>query len=587
MTLHDLERPAALPEDLPMDGADLFVAQLVASGVEHLFINSGTDTFPVQEAIAKRMAFGLPIPRVVLCLDELVAGAAAHGYFAITGRPQAVLVHVDVGTQQLGGAIHNAQRSRIGMLICAGRAPYTFDGGGEFRKSKKSHIHWIQEQLDQNGIVRNYTKWDYELRTSVVAGEVVQRALQVAASAPAGPVYLVLPLESLLDPAGRETTPPERFAPVPGAAPRSELIEKAADILAHAKSPLIAASMSGSNLASVPALVALAEALGAPVVSDGQRLCIPTNHPLWADSGDATPFVADADVLLTIDWEVPYIPSRSRLAADAKHIKIDLDPINPSIPIQGFPVDVAIQADSLLAIEALTAALRPRLEGREAEIDARTAAVSAANAERHRRYRAMALDQQDSSPISPLALMATLAEVIDESWTVVDEAVGGSPWVSRLVPRTQPGTLFKSGGSSLGWALGAAVGVKLADPDREVVAVVGDGTFVYGCPTAALWAADIQKAPFLTVINNNRQHTATRNALRIGYPESYAEKTGSWPGILIDPPPDYATLARASRAHGETVDRIEDLKPALERAVAAVRAGQAAVVDVRTTHVAG
>ncbi|GIW05281.1 MAG: hypothetical protein KatS3mg060_0086 [Dehalococcoidia bacterium] len=192
-----------------------------------------------------------------------------------------------------------------------------------------------------------------------------------------------------------------------------------------------------------------------------------------------------------------------------------------------------------------------------------------------------------SFPISPLALFATLSEVIDESWTVLDESVGASAWLTRFVPRTIPGTLFKSGGSSLGWALGAAVGVKLADPARQVVAVVGDGTFVYGCPTASLWAADIQKTPFLTVINNNRQHTATRNALRIGYPESYAERTGSWPGILIDPPPDYAALARASRAHGETVDRIDDLKPALERAIAAVRGGQAAVVDVRTSHVAG
>ncbi|GIW05283.1 MAG: hypothetical protein KatS3mg060_0088 [Dehalococcoidia bacterium] len=207
MTLHDLARPAVLPADLPMDGADLFVAQLVAAGVENLFINSGTDTFPVQEAIAKRLALGLPSPRVVLCLDEMVAGAAAHGHFMISRRPQAILVHVDVGTQQIGGALHNAQRSRIGMLICAGRAPYTVDGGGEFRKGKKSHIHWIQEQLDQHGIVRNYTKWDYELRSSRVAGDVVQRALQVAASEPAGPVYLVLPLESLLDPAPSQITP--------------------------------------------------------------------------------------------------------------------------------------------------------------------------------------------------------------------------------------------------------------------------------------------------------------------------------------------------------------------------------------------
>jgi acetolactate synthase-1/2/3 large subunit len=587
MTLHDPVRTAMLPADLPVDGADLVVAQLVAAGVDVLFINSGTDTFPVQEAIAKRHALGLPAPRVVLCLDEMVAGAAAHGHFMISGRPQAVLVHVDVGTQQLGGALHNAQRSRIGMLICAGRAPSTIDGGGEFRKARKSHIHWIQEQLDQHGIVRNYTKWDYELRSSRLAGAVVQRALQVAASAPAGPVYLVLPLEALLDPAPSEVTPPARFAPLAGPAPRPDLIERAADLLASATAPLIVASMSGSNPATVSALVTLAETLGAPVVTDGQRLCFPTTHPLWADSGDATPFVSATDLLLSLEIEVPYIPARAQPPAHAKHITIGLDPVNPSVPLQGFPVDLAIQADPALAIEALTVAVQERLRGQKATIAARAAAVAAANAERHRRYRALAQERRESAPISPLALFATLAEVIDETWTVLDESVGASAWLSRLVPRTVPGTLFKSGGSSLGWALGAAVGVKLADPARNVVAVVGDGTFVYGCPTASLWAADIQQTPFLTIINNNRQHTATRNALRIGYPESYAERTGSWPGILIDPPPDYAALARACRAHGETVDRMEELKPALERAVGAVRGGQAAVVDVRTTHVVG
>ncbi|MCL6648098.1 MAG: thiamine pyrophosphate-requiring protein [Chloroflexi bacterium] len=585
MALSETARPPLLPPDLPLDGADLVVAQFVAAGVETLFINSGTDTFPVQEAIAKRQALGLTAPRVVLCLDEMVAAAAAHGHFLVSGKPQAVLVHVDVGTQQLGGAVHNAQRSRIGMLLCAGRAPFSIDGGGEFRKARKSHIHWIQEQRDQAGIVRTYTKWEYELRSSHLAGEVVQRAWQVAASAPAGPVYLVLPLESLLDPAPPALTPPERFPPLAPPAPRPELIEQAADLLAAARAPLIVTGMTGVTPAAVAALVELTETLGAPVVSDGSRLSFPTTHPLWADSGDGTPLVAECDVLLSLDIEVPYIPARAHLPPTARHIKIDLDPVNPSVPLQGFPVDLAIQADSALALPALTAALRERLRHRQEEVAARATAVAAANAERQRRYRALAHARRDELPISPLALFATLGDLLDDEWTLLDEAVGASAWLTRLVPRTRPGSLYKSGGSSLGWALGAAVGVKLAEPERLVVAVMGDGTFVYGCPTAALWAADVQQTPFLTVINNNRQHAATRNALRMGYPESYAERTGSWPGILIDPPPDYAAIARACRAHGETVDRPEELEPALRRAIAAVRNGQAAVVDVRTTHV--
>ena len=178
------------------DGAELFIAQLVESGVEVLYINSGTDTFPVQEAIARRQSMGMSVPRVVLCLDEAVAGAAAHGHYAVTGRPQAVLVHVDVGTQQVGGALHNAQRGGAAMLICAGRSPYTIDQGVPGGRS--SPIHWQQEQLDQHGIVRNYTKWDYQAYRASMMATAVQRGLQVAASDPPGPTYLSLPREVLL-----------------------------------------------------------------------------------------------------------------------------------------------------------------------------------------------------------------------------------------------------------------------------------------------------------------------------------------------------------------------------------------------------
>ncbi|MCS7001869.1 MAG: thiamine pyrophosphate-binding protein, partial [Dehalococcoidia bacterium] len=162
MTLRDTAPVTPSESVRPPDTADVFVNQLVAGGVTALYINSGTDTFPIQEAIAKRLYYGERAPRVVLCLDEVVAGAAAHGHFMVTNQPQAVLVHVDVGTQQLGGSVHNAQRGRAGMLLCAGRAPVTLDPAVPGARSHM--IHWIQEQLDQNGIVRGYTKWDYELR---------------------------------------------------------------------------------------------------------------------------------------------------------------------------------------------------------------------------------------------------------------------------------------------------------------------------------------------------------------------------------------------------------------------------------------
>lgn len=179
---------------VPVDeGAEAFVELLNANGVEYIFLNPGTDTFPIQEALSKFKALGKRTPKVILCLHESVAMAAAHGYFAVTGRPQVVLVHVDIGTQQVGGALHNAQRGRIGVIFCAGRAPSTIDQ--DVRGERSGGIHWIQEQYDQAGIVRGYVKWEYELRSNTSIHQVVQRAFQVASTEPCGPVYLTLPRE--------------------------------------------------------------------------------------------------------------------------------------------------------------------------------------------------------------------------------------------------------------------------------------------------------------------------------------------------------------------------------------------------------
>src|SRR5262249_18476585 len=159
-------------------------------------LNPGTDTLPIQEALSKLEQLGAPVPRTVLCLFELVALAAAHGYYQATGRPQAVLVHVDVGTQNLGGMVHNAQRGRAARLISAGRTPATSDA--RVRGTRYTYIHWLQEQFDQHAVVRNFVKWDYELRRAEQMGEVVARAFQIATSDPPGPVYLTLPREVLM-----------------------------------------------------------------------------------------------------------------------------------------------------------------------------------------------------------------------------------------------------------------------------------------------------------------------------------------------------------------------------------------------------
>lgn len=566
------------------DGAEALVVMLNANGVEHIFLNSGTDTFPIQEAIVRRSARGQQVPNVVLCLDEGTAMAAAHGYFQCTGRPQVVLVHVDAGTAQIGGGYHNAQRDRAGIVVCAGRAPATF--GVDVRGTRDAPFHWTQEQRDQAGPVRTFTKWDYELRDLASLSWVMQRAFQVATASPAGPVYVTLPRELLLRTMDTLEVPPaQRHGRQIAPAPDPQALTMLAGWLATAERPVIYAGASGRSPETVPLLVELAELVGAPVRGAiGARLNLPSRHFLNAVSCGA-PSPKDADVILVLEHDVPWVPDAGSLEPPARIAWVDVDPIKDSIPLWCFPADLPIHASSLSTLTALIAAVRARLGPADrARIAARAARYREASTLRRARSERSALGSSGDRPIDVRWLLHCLDQVLDAEAIVLHETITYAAAWLESARRARPGSVFTSGGSSLGWALGAALGAKLASPGRDVVALVGDGCFVLGRPTSALWAAEKYRAPFLTVIFNNSEHAATRDAWDRNIPSSVASRTGNYVGVDIDPSPDYDVLARAYRAHGEQVSDPNDLLPALRRSIERIRAGQAAVLDVRVAR---
>lgn len=561
-------------------GAEAFVELLNAHDVDCIFLNSGTDTFPVQEAISKFSAEGRRIPRIIVCPDELVAISAAHGHYLVSGRPQVVLVHVDSGTMQLGGGLHNAQRGRIGVVLCAGRAPLTLEG--EMPGSRNLWIHWIQEQIDQAASVRGFCKWDYELRRNESIHHVVNRAFQVASSQPAGPVYLTLPREVLMEDVEgvRVSLSSRNDAPITPVADPTALAEIARQ-LAKAKHPLIITGHSGKSEAAVEGLAAVAELVGAPVVSSSARMNLPTNHPLWGGISP-NPYLPDADVILIIDCDVPYIPAQAKPAPEAKIHWIDMDPVKDSIPLFTFPADSRILADTGKALPTLAELLKEAISAEDkVEIEKRSQAFALQHKERRddRQKAAAALSTQ--KPIAVDWLTHCINEAIGPGTLILDETVTNSSSVANSLERTQPGSIFTSGGSSLGWGLGAGLGSKLAAPDREVVVLVGDGAFIYGCPTASLWAAAAHGAPFLTVVFNNQMHHATKRAWIGGYPEGYGQSSGEFVGVNLNPSPDYSILAKACHAYGELVEDPREIPGALRRGLEALSSGQAAVLDVR------
>ena len=342
-----------MEQTLPVnEGAEALVELLNANGVDYIFLNPGTDTFPVQEAVSKFKALGKRTPDVVLCLHESVGMAAAHGHFMVSGKPQVVFVHVDVGPQQVGAALHNAQRSRIGVIFCAGQVPSNIEGN---ERDRRSHaIQWLEEQFDPAGTVRNYVKWAYELRSNENIHHVVQRAFQIASSEPCGPVFLSLPQNLLLEKMTNVRIPAvDRYKAASTPQADTALLSEAASMLIEAENPLIITGYSGRNTDSVAPLVELAETVSVRVIASHLRMNFPTTHPLCSGF-DPNPYLEDADVILIIDHDVPYVPAIARLKSDARIIHIDIDPVKQDMPTWGFPVDILIQADSNKASPALS-----------------------------------------------------------------------------------------------------------------------------------------------------------------------------------------------------------------------------------------
>lgn len=562
--------------------AEAFVEALVAQEVDCLFLNPGTDTFPVQEAIRKVEEQGRRAPRVVLCLFEVVALAAAHGYYAATGRPQAVLVHVDVGTQNLGSMLHDAQRGRAAVVIAAGRAPYTADPTE--RGSRSSYIHWLQEQLDQHGIVRNYTKWDYELRRADQVGEVVNRAFQIAASDPPGPVYMTLPRELLMEQIGQPNLySPERFRPARFGSGDREALQIAADWLIAASDPVVLTADVGKQPTGYEALKTLCDQLAIPVVEWRNRANFPSDNPLH-QGYDATELTERADVILVVDHDVPYIPTTTDLGPGARVIQIDIDPVKERIPLWTYPVDLPIKADSALALSHLNEIISAKIDASQnAAIEARRAEL----ADRHERlyedWQSRAVSDGAGDDITPAWLGYCLGELAKEhdDLTVVDEMVTSNISVWQQFPVTRPESWYVSGGSGLGWGLGAGLGVKLARPGEQVISLVGDGSFVFGAPTAALWAMQVQEAPVMVVIFNNACYNATKTPLVASYPEGYSVSTERFVGVDLAPPPRYDVIAEACGAYGEQVSKPGEVLEALRRGLESVRNGTTAVVDVQ------
>ena len=557
--------------------ADALNDALVTAGVDCVFINSGTDYPPIIESWAKKDAEGVAIPRVIISPHEYVAMSAAQGYAQITGRAQAVFVHVDVGTQNIGGALHNAFRCRTPVFIFAGLSPHTMEG--ELHGGRNAHIQFIQNAADQAGIVRGYTKLNYEYRSGKNIQQMTYRALQIAQSEPRGPVYLTATREALEDEGVDIAADMREWGAISPAALDEESVKTLSFALSEAKKPLIITTYSGRNPECVGELVKLAERLAIPVVEVHEQPCMnfPGDNPLHAGF-DPHGFVEFADLALVIDCDVPWIPVSAKPKANCRVFYIDADPLKEHIPLWSVKGERFMRADSYTAIRQLNRELEANtLMLNQELIEARRLKVH----EIHRKMRESwkRIDAEEGV-ITPEFLTTCLNEVVDDDTVILNETITSHLAIDQLLPRNKPGTLFGNGGSSLGWHGGAAVGMKLAYPEKDIVALAGDGTYIFSCPTAVHWMAAKYEAPFMTVIYNNQGWNAPKQITKRQHPDGAAVKNDNF-RTSLSPSAKLDLVAQAAGgAFAKTVSEPGELRQALAEGREAVKLGKAAVINV-------
>jgi len=518
-----------------------------------------------------------------VCPHESVALSAAHAYASVRRQPQAVFVHVDAGTQNLGGAVSNAMRGRVPVLIFAGAAPFTITG--ELPAGRNEFIHWIQDVPDQRGILRGYVKYDNEIRTGRTVKQLVHRALQIARSEPAGPVYLVGPREVMEEPVEPYVVDPAEYPPVAPAALTAEVTQEIAAALAGASHPLIITSYLGRNPDAVPALVELAELLAIPVLESAAfHVNFPGDHLLHAGyqftTSEQNPVLAQADVILVVDSDVPWIPATSRPSPDAAIYDIDIDPLKPSMSMWQIAARRFAAADSKVALEQIARFVRDNVLVGAGAIEVRRAVVMAAS--QARRAALDALEQPEPGVITPRYLTACVRELLaGTDALVLTEAITNYQVVAEHLRASRPGSLLGSGGGSLGWAGGGAIGAKLACPERAVVCLTGDGSFLFGVPSSAQWVARRYGTPALTIIYDNQGWAAPKFSTLQVHPDGAAAKADDF-HVSFEPEADLPGVARAAGgAYGATVSDPGELPAVLKDALAVVQGGRSAVVSVQ------
>jgi acetolactate synthase I/II/III large subunit len=569
--------------------AHYFLEGLVDLGVDYIFANLGTDHVSLIEELARWDKEGRKHPEIILCPHEVVAVHMAGGYALATGRSQAVFVHVDAGTANACMAIQNLFRYRLPVMLFAGRAPYTLHG--ELTGSRDSYVHFVQDPFDIASIVRPYVKWEYSLPSGVVVKEALARASAFAQSDPPGPVYMMLPRETLAeqwDDAEMPAYPAARHGGVQSGGIDPARVDAIVEALMAAENPIALTAYLGRRPQAVPVLERLARACGIRVAEfNSIDLNISQDSPCFAGF-DPLPLLETADLGLLLDSDVPFIPKYAERADAITWIQIDIDPLKSDFPMWGFATDMRIQGDCAVVLQQVLDAVEARADdGFRRRVAERIASWSAAREQTAKRRATASANKGVSGALSAPFVFATLNGKLSQDDVVINEAIRNGPILQEHITRTKPRSYIGLAGGGLGFSGGMALGLKLAEPDRRIVQIIGDGGYHFSSPDSVYAVAQQYQLPILTVVLDNGGWQAVKSAVQRVYPKGIAAESNEFQSRLLSgrqgETRDFSAVARAFGAYGECVTEPDQLAAAIDRCLAALDDGKAAVLHVHIT----
>jgi acetolactate synthase-1/2/3 large subunit len=563
-----------------MHGGKAMVKIFERAGFDYIFSSPGTEWPPVWEALAEAQERGDTGIRYINCRHEAAAVAMASGYTKITGKPQAVLLHATAGPLNAAMFLRAAYQERVPMVICCGET----SAFGEESRLPDPGNQWIHDLTDIGGpaeLLRRCVKWCDRVTSSTILVQSVERAIQIALEPPAGPVLLGIPFESMLD----EVALPEEYRANRVARPSAvdeQTIQEVVGMLLSAQHPVLITEHVGRDASAVHRLVKLCESLAIPVMESFRPafLNFPRNHALYLpyDLGR----IQAADLVLIADAVTPWYPVNKGPKADTKVVFLGDEFPYSRLPFWGYQVDLALIAPPAVTLERIVSRLTAS-EGYVANRAVYATRLQEVQEEHDNQVASLqseAIEHSNDIPVDPRWLCQALNESIPANAVIVEETTVHRTLIQNMIPRSQPMSYIARVTGGLGVSLGYALGVKLAQKDRPVLVLIGDGGFHYNPVPSCLGVAQEYDLPITVVVFNNQRYLSMERGLLRYYPDGAAKKTGVHFGGPIMPNPDYRLYADIYGGYGVRVKDPKEIQPCIDRALRHNAAGRLAVIDV-------